>query len=417
MPYRIPDFENGIKIESVGMYLDRIKEINANRAGDSTQLFFRGQETEFWSIEPSIFREDLLSIEHKLMITPLQKIPMEFRHMQDTFEIMTKYQHYGMCTRLLDLTTNPLIALYFACKQHGELEYQGEAEKETEKKEPFGMVFYKGAYPVFSDDISVKVITALSKRDLNKENDVGSILQYLLDEGAIDLKTKEYWLEEENINNFIELIQSNHLVMPIYSNERLIKQSGAFLLPGLFNFVRDRDLMKSILSKSKINLRNEFDESYFYIDGSNKEAIIQELNLYNINESTLFPELEHQLNYIKGNSRSDTKTVENFVKYSVEERYTSEIVVDITEENISVFNRKLYDYISSVVPDELTDEIYNSLKSNMVVDWYKRENIISTMKRAVSIILLHKIDAPKDAAATIVKYAVDEYVKISEQQK
>ncbi len=414
MLHKVPDFEKGTKIESVGMYLEEVKKINENRAGDSTQLFFRGQETEFWAIEPSIFREDMLSIEHTLMIAPLQKVPMEFRHMQDTFEIMTKYQHYGMCTRLLDLTTNPLIALYFACKQHGELKYQGEAEKETEKKEPFGVVFYKGAYPVLSDDISVKVITALSKRDLNKENDLDSILQYLLDEGAIDLKIKKYWSEEEHISKFIELIQSNNLVMPIYSNERLIKQSGAFLLPGLFGFVRDKNLMKSILSKSKINLRYEFEENYFYIEGSNKESIIQELNWYNINESILFPELEHQLNYIKENNRSDTKPVEDFVKYSLGESYTTDIVDNITEEDRSVFNKNLHDYISSVVPNELTNEIYGSLQNNMVVvDWYKRENIISKMKRAVSLILLHKIDDPKNDAATIVKYAVDEYVKMS----
>lgn len=412
MLYKTPDFEKGIKIESVGMYLEKIKEINVERAGDSTQLFFRGQETEFWSIEPSIFREDMLSIEHKLMLTPLQKVPMEFRNMQDTFEIMTKYQHYGMCTRLLDLTTNPLIALYFACKQHGELSYQGELE-EAEMKEPFGVVFYKGAYPVFSDDISVKVITALSKRDLNKENDLESVLQYLVNEDAIDLKTKEYWSEEDHINNFIELVKSNHLVMPIYSNERLLKQSGAFLLPGLFKFVRDRNLMKSILSKSKINLRDEFEESYFYIEGSDKESIIQELNWYNINESTLFPELEHQLNYIKQNSRVDTKPVEDFAKYSLDENHVSDVIVDVTEETIAIFNKKLKEYILTAVPDDLADEIFVSLQNNMVVDWYKRENIISTMKRSISILLLNKIDKPKDVAGSIVKYAVNEYIKIS----
>ena len=38
---------------------------------------------------------------------------------------------------------------------------------------------------------------------------------------------------------------------------------------------------------------------FFYISGENKAAILEELDTYNINEATLFPELEHHLSYIK----------------------------------------------------------------------------------------------------------------------
>lgn len=58
----------------------------------------------------------MLSIEHNLMQIPLQRIPMEFKDFDNMFDIMAKYQHYGMCTRLLDLTTNPLVALYLHVK-------------------------------------------------------------------------------------------------------------------------------------------------------------------------------------------------------------------------------------------------------------------------------------------------------------
>lgn len=122
MAYKEIDESSITLIDSVSSFIEMIRQVKETKEaqdGTSTELYFRGQETEFWDIEPSIFRDDMLSIEHKLMQIPLQKSPTEFRDLNSMFDIMTKYQHYGMCTRLLDLTTNPLVALYFACKKHG----------------------------------------------------------------------------------------------------------------------------------------------------------------------------------------------------------------------------------------------------------------------------------------------------------
>ena len=110
MAYKEIDESEIILIDSVSSFIENIKKVKEKKEskdGTSTELYFRGQETEFWDIEPSIFRDDMLSIEHKLMQIPLQKSPTEFRDLNSMFDIMTKYQHYGMCTRLLDLTTNP----------------------------------------------------------------------------------------------------------------------------------------------------------------------------------------------------------------------------------------------------------------------------------------------------------------------
>lgn len=414
--YLIPDFDKGLKIDSVGTYLGEIKRINEDRAGDSTKLFFRGQETEFWNVEPSIFRGDMLSIEHELMVNPLQKVPMEFRSMQDAFEIMTKYQHYGMCTRLLDLTTNPLVALYFACKQYGVVEYKNDGV--VESMEPFGKVFFKAAYPVLSDDINVKIITALSKKDLDKENDLENILEYLVVEGVVSNEKRTFWLSDEHIDDFIKVIQNNYLVMPLYSNERLVKQSGAFLLPGLFGFVRDSELEKSIIAKCKKDLRSEFDDTYFYIEGSDKDSILEELNWYNINESTLFPELEHQLNYIKHNNSAFTRPVGSFDMYSLERREgAQELIPVFKEELLERFNNEIRNYTNDRLGDALGEAVYNILQRNMVIDWYNRESIKSKMRMEIVSQILNKVDNARELASDIVNYIVDEYIKISGEQK
>lgn len=411
MSYKIPEFEKGIKIESVGMYLEEIRRINENRSGNSTELFFRGQEVEFWKVEPSIFRDDMLSIEHKLMVTPLQKVPMEFRDMQDTFEIMTKYQHYGMCTRLLDLTTNPLVALYFACKKHGALEYAN--DEMTENMEPFGMVFFTAAYPVLADDVCVRIITSLSRRDLEKENDIESILENLVNEGIISDEKRGVWMSEESVDDFIKLIQNNYLVMPLYSNERLVKQSGAFLLPGLFGFTRGDKLKSSVITKCKKDLRDEFDDTYFYIDGSDKDPILEELNWYNINESTLFPELEHQLNYIKQNNRTFTRPVTDFDSYFYAEGENQQkIITAVSARTEEVFNENIQQFVFDQLGDELGKKVLDMLLANMVVDWYKRDSVKSKMKMAITSLIGKSSNNPKRLAADIVNYVVEEYIKI-----
>lgn len=113
MAYKELEVDELIEIDSVSSFIRAVKDLKESADGSSTELYFRGQDAEFWDIEPSVFRNGMLSVEHRLMQIPLQKIPTEFKEFHTVFDIMTKYQHYGMCTRLLDLTTNPLVALYF----------------------------------------------------------------------------------------------------------------------------------------------------------------------------------------------------------------------------------------------------------------------------------------------------------------
>lgn len=205
MAYKELDLDNLIEIDSVSSFISEVKALRESADGTSTEWYFRGQEADFWDIEPSVFRNDMLSIEHKLMQIPLQKIPMEFKEFSTLFDIMTKYQHYGMCTRLLDLTTNPLVALYFACKIHGNEEYESDDEKV--EKEPYGVIYYtNNYYPSQSTDKEVKIVSALASYDLSKENTISEILERLRQNQIIDIETKDRWLQK---NIFSRICKAN----------------------------------------------------------------------------------------------------------------------------------------------------------------------------------------------------------------
>ena len=395
MAYKEIDSDNLIEIDSVSSFIEQVKKLRNEEIenGSSKELYFRGQETEFWDIEPSIFRNNMLSIEHKLMQVPLQKVPTEFKDFSTAFDIMTKYQHYGMCTRLLDLTTNPLVALYFACKMHGEEEY--ETEEGIVEKEPYGVIYFTNKYySSLPSEQAVQIVSALSTYNLSSENTISEILEKLKQNKIIDNDTKERWLQTKHRQEFIDIIQNNYMVVPTYTNERLKKQSGVFLLASLFLFKLGTDINDSIISKTKGTLRTEFDDKYFYVSGNNKEEILKELDIYNINEATLFPELEHQLNHIRNTYETSARPVEEFVKYKE--------VYEPSKKSVYLYGEDLNDYIvndferivKGVVTHDDMESIKNIIQKNFGVDWYKRESVLSGMRMDILgyYLLKKKID-------------------------
>lgn len=381
--YKELEVDNLMEIDSVSSFISAIKELRESTDGTSTEWYFRGQEVEFWDIEPSIFRNDMLSIEHKLMQIPLQKIPMEFKGFDSLFDIMTKYQHYGMCTRLLDLTTNPLVALYFACKIHGIEEYK--REDGSIEQEPYGVVYYTNQYyPSQSNDKEVRIVTAIASYDLNKENTIGSVLSKLKADQLIDDETEIRWLKKEYVKEFINIIQQNYMVVPTYTNERLRRQNGVFLLASMFSVNLGINVEDGIITKSKNNLRDEFDSKFFYIKGENKESILKELDLYNINESTLFPELEHQLGYIRYANADYTQAVTEFVRYEETQiLIESDVCIDDNELNQYIIS-DLEEKLDRIVASADLEKIINLIESNLEIDWYKRSSSGSRIKNAIT---------------------------------
>lgn len=230
--------------------------------------------------------------------------------------------------------------------------------------------------------MEIQVVSALASYDLEKENTLLDILERLNRDQIINEKTKSYWLE--NFNEFIKIIQSNYMVMPTYTNERLRKQSGVFLLASLFSFNKEYDISKSVISKAKGKLKEEFNETYFFISGENKEAILKELDLYNINEATLFPELEHQLSYIKYANRNQVNPVTDFIKYE------EDIVIEV--QDVGLEQPKLDKYIldnfndkfKGIIEDEDVKEVSDLIKNHFSVDWYKRQPVLSKMKMSIT---------------------------------
>lgn len=103
--------------------LELIKNVDQNKY----EIFYRGHENKDYQLVPNLLRnnstknpngqavKDIVNNEHLAFRDIVEKQPSEFAQCNSAIEYLVKMQHFGLKTRLLDITSNALIALYFAC--------------------------------------------------------------------------------------------------------------------------------------------------------------------------------------------------------------------------------------------------------------------------------------------------------------
>ena len=87
------------------------------------EIFFRGLYNKEYLLRPSLCRfpstnwmNSLQNKEHSLIEKAQQKYPSLFSCQDYPAILLAKLQHYGIPTRMMDVTSNALVALYFACQ-------------------------------------------------------------------------------------------------------------------------------------------------------------------------------------------------------------------------------------------------------------------------------------------------------------
>lgn len=385
-----------IFISSLSEYTDAITSIRNNiiEDGKSETLFFRGQSNKSWDIRPSIFRDGLISVEHKIIQTATARVPQEFRECTSAFEELTKLQHYGLPTRLLDITMNPLVALYFACLPTSKIK-----DIEGNDVYPDGIVYICTGYEEHEKSYKAQILSEITK--------IGFDGNFTLK----DLRTRLGVNKDIDPESFIKLIQDTIFVMPSYSNSRLIRQSGAFLISGAINVMtNEHDLWNSKVSKSVKNLNQEVDKKHIIIPQDSKEKLLDELDFFNINESTLFPELEHQMSHIKKvGARWVTTESPSFVKYESEINVSHPVsdnsTKKIDENEVTKLSLKLS--IPKLYRPELLKII---LDIQQYPDWNYKENTYNELIKNLKHVIK---DFDKNKSKTLAEQIANKLISIS----
>lgn len=109
----------------------KFEDIDNNLDGklhDDLEFFFRGQSKYSYNLAPSIERDGLEKNEVNIIKETFSDRPKEFETSFNMFDKLIKMQHYGIPTRLLDLTGNSMAALYFACESKGDVKKENNAD-------------------------------------------------------------------------------------------------------------------------------------------------------------------------------------------------------------------------------------------------------------------------------------------------
>ena len=277
-----------IKVESLEQYVKEVMGLP-----DNYSLLFRGHTNINYEIKPSLFRsQNFYKNEYMMYQELVLRCPDDFLKCDSHLDFLVEMQHYGLPTRLLDFSFNPLVALYFAC----------------EVKDNTGEVIVcavKNDNILYAKDKSVTVRSCLPMMQYERQCDMCNAMN---DKFIREKEFGEYWNElRMELPQIESSLDSNLLRWPVFvkptrNNRRIAHQEGAFLLWGLDPIVysHSKDINADFMGdQEKYRFSEDDKRKIYYIPSSKKETILKSLNRLGINTAYIYPEIDDVATYIK----------------------------------------------------------------------------------------------------------------------
>lgn len=211
--YIIKDLSEYIRL------ITALSSTNVNSALGET-VIYRGIADSDYNLLPGLarIRQQEPDVEALLINEFLTRRPDAFSGLSE-FDMLAKMQHYGLPTRLLDFSLNPLVALYFAC--------------ESKNTKPGRVLCHRAYLSKDSLEHIIAICTAATKQFFDENFTVEEY--YCNNKLSLAYYMSSIFLYEETI-----------VVRPKYWNQRITNQAGVFMV--FPNNVIDR--YKSILIRA-----------------------------------------------------------------------------------------------------------------------------------------------------------------------
>lgn len=274
-------------VQNVSDYLDKVFLLGENSTGIRC---YRGEGDTSFEFKPSVMRNLLPDAERQMLRKLFTEIPEDFKNDRTMFEKLTRAQHYKLPTRLLDVSLNPLVALYFACNEKKNHKVDGRVR----------IIDFLEDRIKFPDSDAVSVICNLAHLSDEDREEIIDIKQKM--PKLSRQETKQSFRDAATVKRLMQFVRSEKpyfqdileprdlfryfFVHPAKNNKRILAQSGAFIAAGLLEYTSPENSKGLKMSE-------------FIIPWDKKEPLIDELSQLNINDQSMFPEIEYATQYIK----------------------------------------------------------------------------------------------------------------------
>lgn len=269
---------------SVQDYISTIEEVTSYYP--HKEHFFRGHYYYKYDLIPSLYRKKKYYDNESSMYMDFKT--QFYNELSDKkyIEILTTMQHYKMPTRLLDSTSNPLVALYMACDKPtsyknknygiGEVIVMSEDVKNVKYSDSNAITLLSSLAVLetnYKQELYEKIIESQQKNDPEIYRSTPAYRRFVAE------AHNELPYFDESFFTPEVLLKPRHVKVGMI-NERIIAQSGNFILFGLCNYQTGEYTKLDTVSKERI----------FVV---HRDHISKQLQMLNMNEGTMYPDKDH----------------------------------------------------------------------------------------------------------------------------
>ena len=265
-------------------------------ADDNGKIIFRGHPDFQYKNIPSVFRNPNINANENIVLSELVSLhPEDFIQDTSALEQLVRAQHYGLPTRLLDVSFNPLAALYFACRSN---EYcDGEVVvyfvEDSRIKQYYSDTVSCLANLSFLSKLEKDAITSNidNMKKSRKFSDRDEIKKF---RNSKPMKKLLHFVRQEKPHFLSEILPSTLrqfvVIKPKRSNRRIIAQSGAFIVFGI---------VPELGEGQSPNASRRFRMKRFRVPKELKASILKHLDKLSVNASTMFPDIDQTAIFLK----------------------------------------------------------------------------------------------------------------------